>query len=433
MTKKKHYAWTKDKPPPGIEPHSLAKHRIFRKYLSRYIEIVTANSSQEVLRITFVDGFSGGGLYKTRDGLVPGSPLILLETAAEMETKLSVGRPKGFKIDARFIFIDENKHNTDYLRAQIELSPFKDRLDKTIQIWTGDFNTLAGNASRIARQQSPRAGRAIFLLDQYGWSQARFAAIRQILNALEKAEIFLTFSVDSLIDYLSENSLDMRAFGNIDMDRGLVREIVGIKEAEQVGYRSLIQNVLYSHVQQATGAPYYSPFFIKSLEAHRSYWLIHLSRHPEARNEIGMIHWDESNSSVHHGGAGLNSLGYTPDANPEQFSLEFNFDERARKDSKTTLLSQLPKIIYESAQGSVPPTVEELFNLRCNDTPVVRDMLRETIVGLRDEKAIEIFDETGVVKPRARNIRWNDRISVPIQRSLLLPHSIMLRERNKKT
>src|SRR5437016_2529697 len=84
-----------------------------------------------------------------------------------------------------------------------------------------------------------------------------------ILGSLERAEVFLTFSVDALINYLSENSHDMKAFGEIDIDPGFVKEIVAIKESEQVGYRILIQNALYQHVQSATCAPFYSPFFIK--------------------------------------------------------------------------------------------------------------------------------------------------------------------------
>ena len=101
------------------------------------------------------------------------------------------------------------------------------------------------------------------------------------------------------IDYLSERSFEMRAFGEIDIDQGLVKELLQIKQDEQFGYRVLIQNGLYNHVQSVTGAPFYSPFFIKSPDAHRSYWFIHLSKHREARNEIGMIHWNENNTTIH--------------------------------------------------------------------------------------------------------------------------------------
>ena len=102
--------------------------------------------------------------------------------------------------------------------------------------------------------------------------QVAFRSVKAILDRLPKAEVFLTFSVDALIDYLSERSFEMKAFGEIDVDPSLVRQLIQIKQAEQVGYRALIQNGLYSHIQAVTGAPFYSPFFIKSPEAHRSYF-----------------------------------------------------------------------------------------------------------------------------------------------------------------
>ena len=75
----KHYEWELGDGLPEIGAHSLAKHRILRRYIERYIEIVTAISWQEQLSITFVDGYAGGGRYAFGRETVPGSPLILLE------------------------------------------------------------------------------------------------------------------------------------------------------------------------------------------------------------------------------------------------------------------------------------------------------------------------------------------------------------------
>jgi three-Cys-motif partner protein len=420
---KPHYDWKMGKPLPKIGAHSLAKHRILQRYIERYIEIVTAISFQEQLSITFVDGYSGGGRYSFGRDEVPGSPLILLHTVAAMEAKLSASRPKGFKINAEYIFIDVLKAHTDFLRNEIESSPFKPQLDKTIHIWTADFNERVSDAVAIAKKRSPRAGRAIFLLDQYGWSKTAFSSIRKILVGLQKAEVFLTFSVDSLINYLSDRSFDMRAFGEIDMDPAFVKELLRIKETEQGGARVLIQNVLYEHIQESTEAPFYSPFFIKSPQANRSYWFIHLSKHREARNEIGMIHWQENNTTVHNGGAGLHALGFATGADPNQLANDFLFDDHARLLSRTKLLEQLPRIIHQAADADAPPSLEDIFSLRCNDTPVVRDLLEEAILSLRDEKEISVVDSTGKPRPRTNSINWSDKVVLPPQRRLFGPFS----------
>ncbi len=260
-------------------------------------------------------------------------------------------------------------------------------------------------------------------MDQYGWSQVAFQSVRAILDRLQRAEIFLTFSVDALIDYLSERSLEMKAFGEIDVDPDLVKQLIQIKQDEQVGYRTFIQNGLYSHVQSVTGAPFYSPFFIKSPDAHRSYWFINLSKHREARNEIGMIHSNENNTTIHQGGAGLHALGFTPGGNIEQMTMGYLFDDHAKALSRSKLTDQLPRLIYDAADSDMAPTLEQIFGLRCNDTPVVRDILEEVLLSLRGQGELSIVDEAGRVKPRSNRIEWSDRIVLSPQRSFFGPFS----------
>ncbi|HEV2561009.1 MAG TPA: three-Cys-motif partner protein TcmP [Rhizomicrobium sp.] len=420
---KSHYGWEVGGVLPDIGSHSLAKHRIIRKYVERYIEILTAISWQEQLNITFVDGYAGGGRYAFGAATVPGSPLILLEAVAQAEAQLDASRAKGFRINAEFIFIDSDPKHVEFLREEILKSPYASNLDSTIRIWCGDFNERVQDAIAVAKARS-RKGRSIFLLDQYGWSQVAFRSVREILASLEKAEVFLTFSVDSLISYLSENSHNLRAFGEIDMDPAMVKEIVAVKESEQIGYRALIQNTLYDHVQRATNAPFYSPFFIKSPEASRSYWFIHLSKHREARNEIGMIHWAENNTTVHHGRAGFHALGFTPGGvSPEQIEMTYFFDGHAKEMSRKALLEELPRAIYDAANSDVAPTLEEVFGQRCNDTPVVREQLESVLVELRDAKELTIVGDNGKVRPRTSTVDWTDRIVLPRQLSFLGPFS----------
>jgi len=420
----KHYGWKLGSALPELGHHSLAKHRILQKYIERYIEIVTAISVQEELNIVFIDGYAGGGKYRLGDQIVPGSPLILRNTVAAMEAKLAHERPKGFRINAEFYFIDQDPAHTDFLRSEIEASPFKEELGKTLHIWTADFNERVDDVIRAVKIRSPRAGRAIFLLDQYGWSQVAFRSVRAILESLPKAEAFLTFSVDSLIDYLSDRSSQLtEAFGEIDVDPGFIKELIRIKESEQTGYRAAIQNGLYGHIQKKTGALYYSPFFIKSPQAHRSYWFIHLSQHREARNEIGMIHWAENNTTVHHGGAGFNALGFAPGMSHEQLTFEYVFDAHAKDLSRKALKEQLPRLIYDAADTDIAPTLEDLFSERCNDTPVVRELLEEVLVDLRNDGELTIVDGRGKERPRTTSVAWEDRIVIPRQRNLFSSYS----------
>jgi GMT-like wHTH domain len=193
----------------------------------------------------------------------------------------------------------------------------------------------------------------------------------------------------------------------------------------------LIQNSLYRHVQLVTGAPFYSPFFIKSPEAHRSYWLIHLSKHREARNEIGMIHWSENNTTVHHGRAGLHALGFTPGVDIDQLALGYLFDDHAKALSRRELQQQLPQLIFDAADSDEAPTLEQLFGMRCNDTPVVREILEETLLFLRSEGELTIVDDAGRLRPRANTVEWTDRIVISPQRSFFGPFSQVIEDKGK--
>lgn len=421
---KKHYEWKLGEPAPIIGEHSLAKHRILDRYLRRYIEICTATPVQERLNLTIVDGYAGGGRYRFNDQEVAGSPIILLEAIAEMQDQLNRSRPKGFEIRTDFLFVDLNHRHTDFLRAEIEASPFESMLDDTIHIWTDDFNERVSDAIKLVKKRSPQKGRSLFLLDQYGWSQVAFRSMREILGQLEKAEIFLTFSVDGLIDYMSEEHLKRRSYSDIDADPDFVKALI-LKKEESGEWRTLIQNSLYRHIKSATSAEYYSPFFIRSPDAHRSYWFIHLSRHREARNVIGNIHWEENNISLHHGGAGLQALGFSKGADPRQLSLGYEFDEHAKGLSKQVLQDQIPRIIRDGVDADLAPSLEQLFGRECNDTPVTRELFEEVLVKLREMGELRIEDAYGKDKPRAQTMNWSDRIVLAQQPTLFGPFGPM--------
>ena len=414
---KKHYHWKVGEALPELGNHSRAKHRILDRYIRRYIEVCTATPVQERLNLTIVDGYSGGGRYSFLGGDVPGSPLVLLQAIAEAQATLNAARPKGFEIRTQFVFIDLHRFHTDFLRAEIEASPFRKELDKTIHVWTADFNDRVDDAIALAQRHSPQRGRSIWLLDQYGWSSVAFASMRKILGQLEKAEIFLTFSVDALIDYMSESRLEQRGYRDINLDPGFIRELTAAS-GEGPAWRTLIQNTLYKHLKTETGAEFYSPFFIHSHEAHRSYWFLHLSRHREARNVIGNIHWQENTVSLHHGRAGLQALGFANATDPRQFFLPYSFDDHARQQSRLALLEQIPRQIRGAIDADLAPSLEMLFGNHCNDTPVTKEMFEEVLVELRDEKEIRIEDESGKEKPRTQSVSWTDRIILARQPSL---------------
>ena len=76
-----------------IQPHTLAKHEILRRYLGAWFPIIASGSS----RVVYIDGFCGPGQY---NGGEPGSPIIALREALHHSQRLSTK-------ELIFLFIDE--------------------------------------------------------------------------------------------------------------------------------------------------------------------------------------------------------------------------------------------------------------------------------------------------------------------------------------
>jgi three-Cys-motif partner protein len=85
------------------EPHTIAKHRILRKYLGGWLPVISSWNK----RVLFIDGFSGPGEYA---GGEEGSPIIALRSLLE---HTHFKRMSGTEFV--FIFIDQDRARIEYL------------------------------------------------------------------------------------------------------------------------------------------------------------------------------------------------------------------------------------------------------------------------------------------------------------------------------
>ncbi len=262
------YQWHIGETLPSLDPHSAAKHAVLRSYVARYIDVLTSNPRRDGLKLTLVDGFAGGGEYLFQGQTVPGSPMILLQEIAVARARLGQARRKPFLLDAEFIFVDQSGPNLAFLRDAIVRSEHGAELDRRIHLLNSAFQSALPTIVERVRGLG-RAHRSIFLLDQYGYNQVSFDLIRTILRSLANPEIIITFNVDWLIDFLNDNDAFLSAVKPVELGLGDIREMLAMKGQREA--RWLIQNFLYRHLMWHTGAPYYTCFFVKAPESHRSY------------------------------------------------------------------------------------------------------------------------------------------------------------------
>ena len=416
MGKRPGYDWILGGDLPELGRHSVAKHEVFDRYIAAYIRTLTRNHLKRALNLTIIDGFCGGGRYRLDDAEVDGSPLRMLAAVERAQAELSAARAMGFEIKADFVFIDANPNHIEFLRDLLDRRGHGHRIGRDIKIIQSTFEEACPTVIDAIRRKG-RAHRSLFFLDQYGWSDVTFATVRNIMGQLANPEVILTFMVDSLVNLLHDRMSDFRALTAIDYDREDIKALMALKQ--QKGWKRIIQNTVYNHIQERTGAAFYTPFFIHPEKSNRDYWLVHLSKHHQAREEMGKVHWGMENTFEHFGRTGFNALGFIPGVDVREDNFDFGFNDNARTRSETAVLDQLPRLIHDSAKsGGQPLTKQQIFISRCNDTPVTGDIVDSRLALLRDEKEIVITAADGSIRRSVRQFAWDDRIEQVSEPSL---------------
>lgn len=416
------YAWEPGRTPPPIQSHSIAKHEILRAYITAYIQTLISDPNRELFRLVLVDGFAGGGTYQhalTRDEVL-GSPFIMLDAAREAEAVINLKRHKRVALDIDFFFVEKDRNAAECLRQALVHRGFGSRFGRDIFLLQSQFETEADRIIDHIRRKMPKVPRAIFLLDQYGYSEVPTDRIAKIVESLPASEVILTFNVDALLNYFSDHSRVTRRLlekvGVPDVLRG--RSFDDIKKTDQ-DWRLFVQSCLYQELMEKCRAKYYTLFFIRSERGHGDYWLIHLSQAPRARDVMTRIHWDKNNYFVHYGGPGLEMfhvLGYVSkidDRHSPQQTL-FQFDNDARRKSTDALVEQIAPIVYRDPDGIL---FAELFATTCNLSPASSQIYRDAIEVLRDHKEIEVISATTGKRTRGK-VQDGDRIRIASQRNL---------------
>lgn len=435
MTKKE-YDWHLGEKPPNIEIHSLTKHRVYEEYLTHYIQVLNSNPKIPVFRLSVVDGFAGGGVYSNPqdNDLYPGSPLRLIRAveaaAAAVNTRRQAdGIRLQFALHAEYFFIEKKKSNYEYLNWYLSDQGLGSRLDQDIFSLRGEFTEhLKAIIKRITN--TGRRRRCIFLLDQYGYGEVPFVDIRAIFSDLPNAEVILTFATDWLIDYMSNTPEYLKALQRIGVELEL--DIGGLLETKVDGsqWRQLAQLQLHYAIKSLSGARHYTPFFIVSKEANRSFWLVHLSNHPRARDVMTQLHWRLKNHFTHYGGPGIRMFGYDPEKDGQVTGLldlfretEYSFDETAKNRTLKSIIAELPEFIHQFPDGV---QFGDLYRQIANTTPATAEHIKEVAILLAQARELEIVGSNGGHRRKANRISDEDILRLARQKVIVLSHSELI-------
>ena len=402
------FVWVPGSPPPPIEDHSLAKLAVLRSYVSAYIDRLCQGSRRDVFKLDLVDGFSGGGLFLDGGIEVSGTPLIMLEEAQSAFTRLNATRVKPLRFDLKFHFVDIESDHIQYLRRVLSerdfLTPVHD-----IKFYSQAFGQAVGPIISDIKRRQPRAGRALFLLDQKGFSQVDVDLVRRIFTELANAEVILTFAAETLLNHLAERPELYTAVRPIELSETDVRELLDLKQG--AGGRAVAQRTLRNHLRHRTGATYDTPFFIRPGQSRRALWFVHLSRHPTARDVMVQCHWNNFNTFEHYGSGGLDMMGWDP-LKSGLLPL-FGFDQYDADLLHQQLLDTIPEelALYDF---STPLSVERFRAAVANRTAARFSDLDKALSTLASAGEFDILTENGKLRQRGLSrLSPSDLITLP--------------------
>ncbi|WP_352780776.1 three-Cys-motif partner protein TcmP [Mesorhizobium sp. M0913] len=407
------FVWKTDGTLPGASAHSLAKLRLIDFYLQRYFETVAVNPAMDVLRITFVDGFCGGGAYSDRGTTVEGSPLVLIGAVEKARRALNEGRTKPINIDAQFYLVDSDQTAIDALRENLAKAGHLTRLGQDIHLTRAPFQRAFPDIkAAIKARTRGNVGRSVFVLDQKGYTDAPLPLVKDILESFSGCEVILTFAVGWLIDYLSDKPQTLKAVAPLGLSEGQIREYLQLKD--QRGGRIVIERLLQQHLRRETGATFSSPFFIRSVEANKDLWIIHLSNHVTARNVMVEGHWLIKNNSLHFGTGDFEMMGFDPHLDPAS-TPDFWFGDYEQELMRERLKDGVLKRLRDRYASE---SVEYLTFLReaANETPARLADFDHVAGLLVDEKQLKLATADGQSR-RSRRPDRRDLIGIHPQSS----------------
>jgi len=414
------FEWPADGSGAVLQQHSVAKLEVLREYLIAYFQTLASAPGQEEIRLTLVDGFAGGGVFRhavTQERIL-GSPLVFLRASEAAQAIINAQRRKPLRFVISYIFVEKDRKAVASLRITLEAEGYSARVGHDIQIVHSTFEKQSQAIIAAIKERSPRRGRALISLDQYGYKEVPAALIRTMLEQLPRTEILLTFAVDAFINFASDNLATHRTLDQLGMPDVLKGRSLADIKANESHYRLFIQSCLYHGLVEACGARYYTLFFIKTA-GHGDYWLVHLSQHPRARDVMTKVHWAKNNHFIHYGGPGLDMfrvLGYTADHDEHftgQGALAFGFDEPANEASITLLTEQLVRLVHE--RESI--RFGELYATTCNTTPADSSRYRHALERLITHKEITIEGNAGARRRKASTITDDDVIQMASQKT----------------
>lgn len=337
----------------------------------------------------------------------------MLEETQEAERRLNDGRSKPLRFDVKHHLVEKDAAHAEYLRRVLQARGHL-RDGERVALYREEFGDVVDKIISDIERRQPRSGRSIFLLDQFGYTDADIRFVDRIGKRLQNAEVILTVSVDALLNFSTRDNIVGR-LDAIGFPKGLVEE--ALRTSSDTHIKAVMQRALPQLFAESTLFHWFTPFFIRPARSRWALWFAHFSREAKARDVMLDCHWEVRNSFAHYGESlGPKMLGFEALQNRQVPLL--TFDEGDRKEMNAALAAQLAPLLYAKSKAQLPfMDVVKHFG---NSTAATIGDFNEVVLAARNAGEIQIVGADG--RPRSRTlgiVKPGDMIELPSQ--LILP------------
>ncbi|WP_181063231.1 three-Cys-motif partner protein TcmP [Nocardia nova] len=280
-----------------IEPHTLAKHEILRRYLEAWFPIMSSWNT----RVLFIDGFAGPGVYANGE---PGSPRIALEAAAKI-------RPAA---GTTALFLFNEKDPARFATLDKWCSEHKQSSDVKVATRNQDFTELAEEI--IERRGVKTLVPTFAFVDPFGF-KVPIETIASLVRD-QRSELFILFSYNSVNRWIGhpQQQENMQALFGCDEYRGAE----GLPPTQR---KEFLANLYERQLTHYGKFEHVSRFEMVESRGRTSYFLYHCTRSLKGLEVMRSAMWKidpESGCQFSDRVAGLDSLFDEP--------IAFDLDQR---------------------------------------------------------------------------------------------------------
>jgi three-Cys-motif partner protein len=261
-----------------LEPHTLAKHEILRRYLGAWFPIMSKWNS----RLIFFDGFAGPGIYK---GGEIGSPLIALKVLIEHShfSTFSSGT------EYQFLFCESDRKRFASLQREldsyrqslggswpinIKVQPTDDPFDETA---TGILDSLESKGSRLAP--------TFAFIDPFGVSGLPMDLLARLAQS-PKCELFINMMMNTAKRFATSGQIDRSLEELFGTDSFLDAE--GLTGRERIMF---LHDLYADQLRNVAGMTYVQSFEMINRGGHTSYFLFYTTHAVEGLRAMKEAMW----------------------------------------------------------------------------------------------------------------------------------------------